>query len=788
MFKKMFQAIGKALPSGFPGSESLFAFFIGVLAIAGPIIIIPWGGLTVSAAKSLLVTVIAMVMVVIAAVSALKHGRIVMPRHPAFLIWIGLCAAGLLGSILSGGFRYAMVGYLFEPTSWIFLAEFGIIAWYSYRVMRTPARMAAVYGGAAAAFGIAAIIAIIRFAVGGAFLNLGVLWNTTATIAGSWPDFAALAGFVVIAAVLTLEVAPIKRGFKWAVATVGIAAAALLFFMNIRSVWTVVGLSSLISALYLFSFASWDPDSEQYRKERRVPWFALGLAVLAILGMFFGTFANAWASRHQAIVWNDARPNISMTIRAGVDAILHNPITGYGPNGFGAAWSHAKPPALSSGNPTDYRFSSGYGFVPSSMASMGVLGVVAWLAWFVMIIAALVRSVVRSFATNAERYASLLVGATTLYLGMLAWTMNLGVIPLVLFAIIVGILLGGSDTPRSLSFIKDPRTSFFGIIGVLVVAAAAMWGLVVVVRNTTATVWFNQGSRMVSEGNANGIARMTRASLVSGFDQFHRQNAFLILGNAGKALSQSNPADKNALSKQVEQLVGTALGHAQAAVEYNPHDYQNYVALGDIYRTMAGWGIEGAGDRARAAYDDAVKRNPSDAGLLLSYAQLAIAEKNTPQALDYVSQSIDRYPTRNAYLIRAQIKWGAGNYDDALAAVAAAVAIDNRNPDLTYQYGQLLFARSKYAGAIQAFIRTIAIAPNYGPAYAYLGVSYERSGDQANANRVYDYLRKQSGDAADRLITQIKNQSAAVTPAPIDETKTAAPDAKKPVAPTKKKQ
>lgn len=787
MFKKISSWLRASSRFGLPGSESLIASLLGLLVVVGPWFIIPWGGFGVVAAKNIFVAAVAMIIVIIAALSALKHGRIMVPNHPIFLTWIGLCAAGFLGAVLSKAFVFSLAGYLFEPSSWVFLAEIGVISWYSYRVMRTPARQAVVYGGLAISFLAIVMVTILRFVLGGDFANFGVLWNTTATLVGTWSDLGVIAGVVLGFAVITLELAPIKRGFKWVIAIFAAIIAAMLVFMNLHGVWAALGFMGLALALYLFTYSHWDPEAHEYRQGRRVPWFSLALVALAVAGMFLGSLANGWISKYRPMVWSETRPGITMTTRTAIDAIMHNPVTGYGPNGFGTAWSHAKPPALSSGNATNADFSFGYGTLPTQMATNGILGIVGWVAWTVLLVMVLLRVLMRPFDSATQRYGSVLGAGTVILFGVLAWTTNVGTYPWVLFAITIGMLVGQVRAPRAASFIKDPRTSFFGIVGILAVSAVVISGMIILGKRIAATVRYTHGTAMMNQGNQAGIDQVVLAATRSGFDDIHHEAAKLILATAASVAGKTS-LDKAAASQQVEQLVGAALGHAQAAIQFNKNNYRNWIFLGDVYRTMAGWGINGSADHARAAYDEAAKRNPSDAGMQLNYAQLALATNDSAKALDIISQSIDRYPTRDAYLLRAQIAWGAGNYDSALAAVSAALGLDPRNPDLAYEYGQLLFSRGKYSSAVSAFLRTIAFAPQYGPAYGYLGVSYERSGDIANANRVYDYMRKQSPDQADRLIAQIKNQTSVAAPAPIDETKSTTPDAKKPVAPAKKKQ
>jgi hypothetical protein len=164
-------------------------------------------------------------------------------------------------------------------------------------------------------FVIFALTHLIRYIVGPAFANLGVLGGSTATLIGSWGDLGIFFGFIALFCVVTLELAGLKKVVKWLVAIIGIIAIIFLMAMNIGIIWTVLGFVTLLLSLYLFSFAYWDTESHSYKKTERVPWYVMGLFVISAVSIFFGGFFNNLASRHQNITWNDVRPSWSMTVR-----------------------------------------------------------------------------------------------------------------------------------------------------------------------------------------------------------------------------------------------------------------------------------------------------------------------------------------------------------------------------------------------------------------------------------------------------------------------------------------
>ena len=777
--------------------DSFMYGLLGILVILGPLFFIPVRGFSVISSKGFLLYFIGVFALLAYGVHALRKGILVFPRQKIFGVILGIVLFGLLGSFLSGGFAHAFLGYGFETTSWLFLALFGLVIFFSYLVVNSFERMGMLYGGMLVMFIIFALTHLIRYIVGPAFANLGVLGSSTATLMGSWGDLGIFFGFIALFCVVTLELAGLKKGIKWLVAIIGLIAIVFLMVMNIGIIWTVLGFVTLLLSLYLFSFAYWDTESLHYKKTERVPWYVMGLFIISVISIFFGGFFNNLASRHQNIVWNDIRPSWSMTLRVAEKSLVHNFATGYGPNSFSGVWSLVKPPALSGGDSNNTEFSQGVGFVPTQMATNGILGIVLWVLFFIAVIRLLVRKTRSGFQHSLDRYFAIGMGISILYLSILAWVYVPGSYLLVLLAVLIGafIALFDSSSEKSeqvFSFIKDPRASFFGILGITALIVGTLLLGYIGLRKTISFIHYTKGLVALSENRSTDANnQLSLAVLYANHDIYHHQLAAFALSDVGQIVAKSTPATKDVSSQQAEQSLGIALAHAQAATQVNPLDYKNWVLLGDVYRSMLTLGVADAYDRATSAYQEAQKRNPNDSTMLLYFAQLALAKKDADGALGFIKDSINAYPTPDAYIIRAQIQLSQQKFDAAAESLKAALALDPYNADLAYQYGLLLLSQRHYTDAIPLLQRTILINRNYAIAYVYLGYAFEQSGDMDNANKVYDYIKKQFPGGAD-AIAAVKNgqvdQPAPQTPTPDATPKdTSKLPAKKTVAPTPKK-
>ncbi len=231
--------------------------------------------------------------------------------------------------------------------------------------------------------------------------------------------------------------------------------------------------------------------------------------------------------------------------------------------------------------------------------------------------------------------------------------------------------------------------------------------------------------------------------------------AQLALTDAGKVIATLNQNNREAVSAQAEQLLGIAVGNAKAATLRNPLSYKNWLLLGNAYRSAVALGVKDAYSLAESAYAEAEKRNPNDATMKLSYANLALANKDTATAMVHIKESIDLFPTRDAYLLRAQLHIQDQKWNDVVTALKQAVLLDQNNAAL----------------------------------YVYLGVAYEKSGDMNNANQIYDLIKSRFTDGA-QAIEQIKKAFAInpVVTQPTEDEITLPKDAKTPVAPKPKKE
>lgn len=715
MMKKIiepFKSLGLAITRS---SDTVLYGAIAILVILGPIFFVPVYGMSIAASKGFFVVLLTLLALIIGGIAVLKQGSLSIPKHPLFIVLIVVSLTLVVGVLFGSSHSMAFWGYGFETTTWLFVTVLGILTVIAYHVVTNYERVGILYGGLFLVGLITAMVHLIRFFAGPGFLNLGVLGSSVASLVGSWTDLGIFMGIILLISVVTLQLAGLTRFAKWTVMVIAAVAGMFLLFMNTGIVWIVMGLISLLLVLYLFAFAYWDTRSKSYKKEQRVPWYVLGLFVVSLVGIFFGGLLNTWASRYQSIAWNEARPSLSATVQVAQKSLVHNPVTGYGPNTFALGWNVSKDVKLSGTEIGGNDFQIGYSYLATLIASNGILALLVWIAFLAILGYVILKRLGQGFENALDRYFVISLGAVIVFLGCIMIVATPGAYVLAVFFVMVGIFLGLFVPKKEsvFSFIKDPRASFFGILGITVFLAATLITGYVVTRKLMSWVYDTQGMVLISQNNVQGaFAKISKATAYAGHDHYHIQLAELALGTIS---TLKDP-------KQAEQTLGLALAHAKMATEKNPDNYRNWVMVGNVYQAAVTLGVADAAQLADDAYRKAQSYNPMDATMYLHLAELALASKDITGAFKSIQDSIDQYPTADAYAFQGRIYMNQKRWNEAVIALKQAVGKDPSRP---------------------ANVLLLAVA-------------YERSGDSQNANVLYEAIRRRFTDA-EQVITNARN-------------------------------
>lgn len=732
MLKKIFHDINKTITKIFSNlkitTDTLIFFLLGFISFAGPLFIIPIKFFPVTASKGIFIIGIALIIIIIAMIHILRKGNIIIPKMPFFTALAFVVGTSLLGTFFASSFSRAFLGYGFETTTWVFITATSILALAAFFIVRSYERLSLLYGFFL--FGIVGLVStqLLRFFMGPDFLNLGVLFSLTQTLTGSLHDFALILGCAVIVTVVALELAPFIKSIKYVLGSIGSLSFLLLVAMNARDVLIIISFVLLITAFIVFSFGYWNNQERAYSHTRKIPWTTFIFSFLSLIVLFVSPVIHQKINTYQDISYENIRPSSKLMAQAFLNSVQHNPIVGYGPNTFNDIWNQIKPASLSGNRLGSVDFSLGSGYIPTLIASQGILGLVAWVTLFAIIVTSFFTRIRKGFETALDRYVIITLITTGIYMIAIMW-FTVPNASMIAFAWIVvgsyfGITYGNNKKiQKEFSFIQDPRTSFFGVFIIsLTIIGTGILGYVLFQKTNSLKNYIYGTIALEKNDQQQGVRFITKAIQLANHDSYSIRLAQYYLAQLSQLTSQITEQNKQIISRQIEETLGLALGYSNQAINQSPRNYKHYVLLGSVYQSMISLGITDAYDRAGAAFKQAELLNPNDSTMKLLFANLELVNNNKQQAQIFVQQSLEQYPTADAFLVQTRI------------------AISNND----------------WERAAENLEKVISINPNNISLILNLGIIQEKAGNYERANQIFSVLRNRFSDA-DQVINQARS-------------------------------
>jgi tetratricopeptide (TPR) repeat protein len=780
MIKKIFRGISSGINSFIarvaPQTHSQF-FFISLLIVATLSMIgfFPLFGVNGLFIKNLMLPVFAGALLIILAFQFLKNGSFTLIDKKTSWGLLGFLIAMLVSGIFAVASRNSLFGALGDIPSFSVLFSLAIIFFISSIAIKKFSHVLGLLVITCTTFFLAFLHVILRIIFGTGFLSFGFLNTLTSSIIGSWTDFGIFSLLVLVFAVICLEMGKFVKFAKWITIALGIMAVIGLFLVNMGWLWLLAGGLFLVIAIYMFSVAYWNSQKSAYDKARAIPWYSLVTFIFIILGLLLGNTLLGWVNRYRSINYQEVYPNIAATTHAGWVDIIQKPLTGVGLASFDYLWNTTKPVALSGTQAGSIEFSSGYSFVGTILATTGVLGILAVLVLVILSITRYYRVYRRGFSEMSERFTTIIVIAGSLVLSIIACVDYPGITVLVVWAMFMGALWGmfAETEEYQISFIHDPRTSFFGMMVVLLLIFIGGSFMYINIRKTASVIHYSRALYQSSQNNQNAaISELVRANQLWSMDFYNRSLASQVLLQVQNIKTDQN-TNKEALSQEVQRILSIGLSYADVATKMDSKNYRNWVTLGNVYQFFNSLKVEGALEKTRSAYTTAQKLSPNDTTLDLLFADLDLTAGNSDSATKIVKASIAKYPTADAFtwLYRQDVL--NKNYDQAEINLGNTIQLNQTNSQLLTELGTLFFVRGKYDAAATVFERSLAVNRLQPSVFAALGVSYESLGKPDQANQVFDFLKKQLPDNAQKLIDQARAQRGIVgsqviaEPAPI---------------------
>lgn len=597
------------------------------------------------------------------------------------------------------------------------------------------------------AFGLgSAVFFLFTFArfVAPSLLSFGGLFsNAAATPMGLPHDVGILAGlFVVAAGAWMYSRIGGKELSEWVIAGLGLISFILLFAVNVADVWFAVSAVSLLCA----GLTLW---SDVHNEKRSISLAALGMStwvVIAVIALVMGFYGGAITSRLPANMQMssiEVRPSWQGTVAVGEQVFAKDQRTllfGSGPNTFARAWVYHKPEGINLTNFWGVSFTSGVGLIPTSIVTVGILGALAWI---------LLLGIVLGHAVNLFilRRTSIRDQSSALFLAIVLFLLFFHVVyvPNIALSALMFIMLGifiSLEARRRGTHPLEWHIGFESQRQVLTFVATGAFVCVVAVAGVVATRATLSGvlvQRAVAMYRTTGDLVRPRA-LVQLALKIHPENTFaqraaVELGTLELArLASITDAQSEAGKAQLQTLLSQTIQYGLAAVSIDGTDYQNWLALADMYQKLAGSGVNGSYEYAKQAYEKAIEANPNDPSLYVRLAQLEEAKQDQSSALRYINRAIElkkNYPM--SYFLRSRIYAEAGDLKAAQQDALIVTQMIPQDPLGWFNLGTILYLSGMHQDAVVAFKQAITLRNDYADAYYGLSLAYERLNNHEDA-------------------------------------------------------
>ena len=599
--------------------------------------------------------------------------------------------------------------------------------------------------------GIAAIAGVFQYIVVmfGTSMLPAIFSDRSVNLVGKWNDLGLLIGLLLLLTIIWLEYGAKTTGRQIGAYAVAALSVLLLAIINFPLVWML--LLGFCIALGLWSFIGKRSADAAGGYISAIPWLPVVGALLSFVLLLWGTVVNTGLTGIFPVSSLEVRPSFSSSLGVVKDAhgsSFERFLLGTGPQTFGDEWVMHKPASVNQSLFWSLDFNVGFSSFITSLGTVGLLGVLAWLAPLLLVLLALVYALRSVHFTAREKLYAMYLGLGGIYL----WSGILFYVPseiLMLMAFAVsGATLGFVLSKRDVVEHVHTRTTYsLSWVAVVILVVLVGWSTVGMGRRLVAEASTNQGLLALQNGNADDAIALANKS-----QGVEKNGDNLRLGvDAGLAkLQQIAAAATTPTQQQLQDFAVQAqktIPLGQAAIAMNPQDYRAYLSLGRVYDFLASLKVAGGYENAKAAYQAAAIRNPTNPQIPLLLARLEAQQGNLAGVQSDLSQALTMKPDyTDAILFVVQLNVAQKDIPNAIRAATAAVQSAPGVPSIWFELGLLYYSAGDTKDAIPPLEQAVKLQSDYANAKYFLGLSYAAQNRVPDAIAQFNDLEKTNAD------------------------------------------
>ncbi len=206
-------------------------------------------------------------------------------------------------------------------------------------------------------------------------------------------------------------------------------------------------------------------------------------------------------------------------------------------------------------------------------------------------------------------------------------------------------------------------------------------------------------------------------------------------------------------NKRTEEGLKNAIDHFQRALEIDPGYGLAYAGLADSYLMLDDWGFLPPKEAIPSGKAAAQKALEIDESLAEAHASLALAcfeyDWDWPACEKEYKRAIELNPNyATAHQWYFAFLFAMNRHAEAMGEIQRAQQLDPLSPIISGAMADQYFYARQYQEAIRRFRSTVALFPEFAPAYQALGAAYVVNGRYQEAIVALQKLRSLSGASA----------------------------------------
>ncbi|MEK7088821.1 MAG: hypothetical protein AAB913_01690, partial [Patescibacteria group bacterium] len=445
---------------------SFWSLFVVIVLL--PVFFLPFTQIPIETSKGLLLVMGLVISIIFWIAARFSDGKISVPKSWLLLSGFSILLVFLISALFSSTFKVSFFGTMLDVGTFYFMLGAFLLMLVSSIVLKDIKNAKAVFWGVIISSFVLFVFQGLRLFMPD-LLSLGVLGGKTDSILGSWNAFGLFTGFSTIMSLFVIEFFSIPKITKWLLGILILFSIILSAAVNFSLIWELLGVFALIIFVYKISYSLGEKQQEEGSEEKHFPAFSFAVVMISLLFFMSSQFIGGLLPNSLGLANIEVRPSFGVTMSVTGKALMKNPILGVGPNKFGKVWAMYKPQVINTTQFWDTSFNFSSGLLPTFASTTGILGILSWLVFFVLFIIAGVKSLFSSIKNNTN-WGVVVFFVASFYLFVSSFFYSTGgVIFLLAFAfagIFIGLSSSGHPTNKeiSMSFLDDPRKSFFSIL------------------------------------------------------------------------------------------------------------------------------------------------------------------------------------------------------------------------------------------------------------------------------------------------------------------------------------